>query len=138
MNSVFVDTNILVSGVFFDGPEAALLDSRRLHLVTGEVCEHELKEVAARKSTDFGVSEDGAREMVDGALVDVEILPEDEYVDRYDEAAAVVGGGKDAEVLAAVLAAGPDYFVTGDTDFHTEEVEEIVDVVETRELLEKL
>lgn len=138
MKLVFVDTNILVSGVFFDGPEASLLDSRRLHLVTGEVCEQELKEVAARKSKDFGVSEDGAREMVDGALVDVEILPEDEYVNRYDEAAAVVGEGNDAEVLAAVLAARPDYFVTGDTDFHTEWVEEMVDVVGTRELLEEL
>ncbi len=138
MNRVFVDTNILISGVFFDGPEATLLDSRRLRLVTAEVCRRELEEVAARKADAFGVSGDAAREMVEGALVDVETVAEEEYIDRYEEAAEVVGEGNDAEVLAAVLAVDPDHFVTGDMDFHTRDVEKKVDVVGTTELLEEL
>lgn len=138
MKTVFVDTNVLVSGVFFEGPEAELLDTRRLRLVTAEVCEGELKEVAVRKSDAFGVSEDGAREMVGGALVDIDVVPEEEYEDRYDEAVEIVGEGNDAEVLAAALAVEPDYFVTGDEDFHVDDVEERVNVVETREVLESL
>jgi predicted nucleic acid-binding protein len=138
MRTVFVDTNILVSGVFFDGPEAELLDTRRLRLVTAEVCEHELTEVAERKADKFGVSESGAGEMVEGALIDIDVLPEERYKDRYDEAAEFVGEGNDAEVLAAVLAVEPDSFVTGDRDFHVDEVTGLVEVVETRELLEDI
>ncbi len=136
--TVFVDTNILVSGVFFDGPEAKLLDSRRFRLITAEVCRRELETVATRKADAFGVSDEGGREMVGGALVDIDVVPEEEYEDRYDEAVKVVGEGNDAKVLAAVLAVEPDYFVTGDGDFHAEEVEKNVDVTETTELLESL
>ena len=138
MRTVFVDTNILVSGVFFDGPEAELLDARRLRLVTAEVCERELTEVAERKADTFGVSESGARDMVEGALIDIDVTPEGRYGDRYDEAADFVGEGNDAEVLAAVLAVKPDSFVTGDGDFHVDEVRDLVEVMETRELLESI
>jgi predicted nucleic acid-binding protein len=138
MKTVFVDTNILVSGIFFDCPEAKLLDTRRLRLITAEVCERELEEVAARKSNAFGVSDEGAREMVGGALVDIDVVPEGEYEDKYDEAVEVVGEGNDAEVLAAAFAVEPDYVVTGDEDFHVEEVKERVNVVGTREVLESL
>ncbi|MCX2818685.1 hypothetical protein EGH25_04885 [Haladaptatus sp. F3-133] len=50
-HTVFVDTNILVSGIFFDGPEAELLDTRGIRLVTAEVCKEELKDVSSRKWT---------------------------------------------------------------------------------------
>lgn len=136
--TVFVDTNILVSGIFFDGPEAELLDTRGVRLVTAEVCREELVEVAVRKADAFGVSEDGAREMLEGALMDIDVVPEGEYEDRYDEAAGVVGEGNDGEVFACVLSVGPDYFVTGDGDFHVEEVERTAKVVETTDMLGEL
>ena len=50
----------------------------------------------------------------------------------------MVGEGNDAEVLAAVLAVEPDYFVTGDGDFHAEEVSRRMEVVETTEALEEI
>ncbi|MFP4174659.1 MAG: putative toxin-antitoxin system toxin component, PIN family [Halobacteriales archaeon] len=135
MKTVFVDTNILISGIFFDGPEAELLDTRGIRLVTAEVCEYELEEVSVRKSDAFGVSEEGAREMLEGALVDIEVVPEEEYEGRYADAAEGVGEGNDAEVLACALTVEPDYFVTGDEDFHTEKVEALVNVAETTEVL---
>lgn len=138
MKTVFVDTNVLVSGVFFYGPEATLLDTRSLLLVTAEVCERELEEVAVRKSDAFGVSEDGAREMVGGAVVDIDVVPNEKYEEMYDDAVEVVGEGNDAEVLAAALMIEPDYFVTGDEDFQVDEVEGRVNVVETREVLGSL
>jgi predicted nucleic acid-binding protein len=138
MKTVFVDTNVLVSGVFFYGPEATLLDTRSLLLVTAEVCERELEEVAVRKSDAFGVSEDGAREMVGGAVVDIDVVPNEKYEEMYDDAVEVVGEGNDAEVLAAALMIEPDYFVTGDEDFHVDDVEGRVNVVETRKVLGSL
>jgi len=136
MKTVFVDTNVLVSGIFFDGPEAELLDTRGIRLITAEVCERELEEVSIRKADAFGVSEEGALEILEGALVDIDVVPEEKYEKRYDEAVELVGKGSDAEVLACALIVEPDYFVTGDKDFHTEEVREMVDVVETTDVLE--
>ena len=138
MKTVLVDTNILVSGVFFDGPEATLLDSRRPRLVTAEVCERELTQVAVRKSDAFGVSEEGAREMVGGALVDIDVVPAEKYGEMYDEAVEMVGEGNDGKVLACALTVEPDYFVTGDEDFHVEEVKGRVNVVRTQGVLEDL
>ncbi|MDZ7687210.1 MAG: PIN domain-containing protein [Halobacteriales archaeon] len=135
MKTVFVDANVLVSGIFFDGPEAKLLDMRRMRLITAEVCEDELAEVAVRKADAFGVSKEGAREMLEGALVDIDVVPEGKCDGRYGEAAEVVGEGNDAEVLACVLSVEPDYFVTGDEDFHVEGVREMVNVVETTDVL---
>ena len=136
MKTVFVDTNVLVSGIFFDGPEAELLDTRGIRLITAEVCERELEEGSIRKADAFGVSEEGALEILEGALVDIDVVPEEKYEKRYDEAVELVGKGSDAEVLACALIVEPDYFVTGDKDFHTEEVREMVDVVETTDVLE--
>ncbi|MDY6775646.1 MAG: PIN domain-containing protein [Halobacteria archaeon] len=137
-STAFVDTNVLISGIFFDGLEAELLDSRSIHLVTAEVCHDELEEVAVRKSGTFGISEQGAVEALDTALIDIDIIPEEEYEDRYGEAVDVLGEGNDAKVFASVLEAKPDYFVTGDKDFHTDTVAEKVNVVRTREVLEEI
>jgi len=137
-HTVFVDTNILVSGIFFDGPEAELLDTRGIRLVTAEVCKEELKDVSSRKSDVLGVTEEGAREMLNGALVDIDTVPEERYEGRYDEATEVVGEGNDAEVLACVLTVEPDYFVTGDGDFHNKEVRHAVDVKGTSDTLAEL
>jgi len=135
MKTVFVDANVLVSGIFFDRPEAELLDTRRMRLITAEVCERELEEVGVRKSDAFGVSEDGAREMLEGALVDIDVVPEGKYEERYGEAAEVVGERNDAEVLACVFSVEPDYFVTGDEEFHTKKARTLVNVAETTDVL---
>ena len=46
---VFVDTNILLSGVFFDGNESMILDLVELDLVTSEDVIDELKKVVRKK-----------------------------------------------------------------------------------------
>ncbi|MFB6283332.1 MAG: hypothetical protein ABEK59_05270 [Halobacteria archaeon] len=45
MMQVFVDTKILISGIFFEGPESQLLDSKKAALVTADICYRELQEV---------------------------------------------------------------------------------------------
>ena len=46
---VFVDTNVLVSGIFFDGNESRILDLVELDLVTSQDVVDELRKVVRRK-----------------------------------------------------------------------------------------
>ncbi len=75
---VFLDTNILISGIFFEGNESKVLDKEAQKLM------------------------------------------------RYK---------KDVPILASVLYANPDYFLTGDAHFHTEGIKKIVNVVTAKDFL---
>src|SRR4030042_2448667 len=46
---VFVDTNILLSGIFFDGNESKILDVVELNLVTSEDVVDELRRAVRKK-----------------------------------------------------------------------------------------
>lgn len=46
---VFVDTNILLSGIFFEGNESTILDLVELDLITSEDVIDELKKVIRKK-----------------------------------------------------------------------------------------
>ena len=46
---IFVDTNILLSGIFFEGNESRILDLVELDLVTSEDVVDELRKVVKKK-----------------------------------------------------------------------------------------
>ncbi|MFW5898602.1 MAG: putative toxin-antitoxin system toxin component, PIN family [Candidatus Saliniplasma sp.] len=139
MLKVFIDTNIIISGIFFSGLESKILDSRDLRLVTADICREETMEVVKRKFNDLGSkSLDKVLEEVEEALMDIEFIKEEEYRSEMDFAKKCVRGENDIKVLAAVIAVEPDHFITGDSDFHKEEVEEKVDLITSRELLDKI
>ncbi len=71
---VFLDTNILISGIFFEGNESKILDLVELDLITCEDVVEELEK--------------------------------------------------------------PDYFLTGDTHFHVDQIKRIVNVVTTKDFLD--
>ncbi|MFP4142129.1 MAG: putative toxin-antitoxin system toxin component, PIN family [Thermoplasmata archaeon] len=137
MITVFIDTNVIISGIFFSGLEANILDSRELRLVTADICREETLEVVERKFEDLSSrSLEKVLDEVEEALMDIEVV--EEYGDKMDIAERCVDGENDRKVLAAVLAYEPDHFVTGDGDFDDEDVKERVDIIESRELLEKI
>ncbi len=139
MITVFVDTNVIISGIFFSGQESKILDSRELKLVTADICREETLEVVERKFEELSSkSLENVIEEVEEALMDIEMIKEEEYREKMDIAERCVDGENDRKVLAAVLAYGPDYFITGDGHFQNEEVVEKVDMIASRDLLEKI
>ena len=46
---VFLDTNILISGIFFSGIESKLLSLSKIEFITSDTAVSELKEVVMRK-----------------------------------------------------------------------------------------
>jgi predicted nucleic acid-binding protein len=76
---------------------------------------------------------------IERSLIDfVSIVEEKEYLKKISEARKLIRKEKDSKILAAALAIKPDYFVTGDKDFHNFKVKQIVQVRHTREVLEDL
>ena len=136
---VFLDTNVLISGIFFPGNEALLLSLPNLELITSEVAVKELKEVASRKFSSFKVeSKRVALHEIERALGDLRIVEEKEGRKCLGEASRFVQGENDRKILAAVFYANPDYFITGDRHFHTAPIKSRINVKYAREFLREL
>ena len=135
---IFLDSNILISGIFYSGLENFLLKQDFI-FITSDVNYNEVLEVAKRKSKKFGdkiVSI--ALEKVRESFLDMEIIKEREWSSKLDEASKYIKGQNDRKILAAVLLSNPDYFITNDKDFHTSAIKKLIKAIKTRELLEEL
>jgi len=121
---VFVDTNVLISGIFFKGNESKLLSMSNIDLITSDVVVEELKEVVRRKLKSFKTENlKIALEEIDLALKDfTKIVKEEEYRRELKRTLKLISNKKDAKILAAALIVKADYLVTGDEDFFIPEV----------------
>lgn len=138
--TIFVDTNILLSGIFFRGNEAKLLSTLNVELITSDTVIQEIGKVAQIKFKPLKVeSRRIALQEIDNSLRDIsKIIKKSVYSRKIREAQRLVAGKEDAKILAAVLATEPDYFITGDKHFHTKKVKERVRVRHTRDILREL
>jgi putative PIN family toxin of toxin-antitoxin system len=128
---LFLDANILISGLLFEGPEhrvLALADERRFVAV---VTDHVLWEVRRLLVERFGLSASDAADAVGALCLDVAPDPDDGTV---AEAERLLRDPEDAPVLAAAWEAGADALVTGDKDLHAAQ-QDRVRVVRTAEAL---
>lgn len=136
---VFADTNVILSGTFFSGPEARLLSLPGPKLVTADICREEALEVCEEKFKEFGTpTKRIALERIERSFLDVDIVPEEEYSEKLNEAKRLVKGENGRKVLAAVLTTNPDFFVSGDKHFKAKRVAGKVPLASTREVLSEI
>ena len=137
---IFVDTNIIISGIFFSGNEAKLISLEEIDLYTSDVVIEELKDVAISKFRSLKMEDKRlALVEIERSLVDFElIITEKDYRKNILKAKELIRKEKDSRILAAVLTISPDYFVTGDKDFHNPKVKQLVKVRYTKEVLTAL
>lgn len=136
---VFLDTNILISGIFFEGNESEILDMVELDLITSEDVIDELKKITKKKLKYLGNRTlEIALLEVDRALFDIDILPREIYEGNILEAKKMITHKKDIPILAAALYANVDYLITGDSHFFTYKVKDVLKVRTTREFLEEI
>ncbi|MGO0123436.1 putative toxin-antitoxin system toxin component, PIN family [Desulfothermobacter acidiphilus] len=130
-----LDTNILISGMLFRGPERQLLEiiqRRKLSLVVNNYILEETNGVLARKFPRHAGIVDRLM-----ALLNLEQVPLP-HPSSVEKALKVLRDKKDAVILASAMEAKPDLFVSGDLDLHTPEVKSLVKTVTSREALEIL
>jgi len=136
---VFVDTNVLLSGIFFEGNESSILDMVELNLLTSEDVVNELRKVVRKKlkylkerTFEIALAE------IEKALSDIVIIPRTKYSHKLKEAEFLIKHKKDIPILAAVLYAKPDYFLTGDAHFFTDNIKGITNVITAVDFLAKI
>lgn len=136
---VFLDTNLLLSGIFFTGNESKVLDLVEIDLVTCEDAVNELYTVINEKLKYLkGRTFEIALSETERALSDIEIIPQAKYQQKLKIAENLIFHKKDIPILAAVLYAKPDYFLTGDSHFFTDKIKNIIRVMTARDFLEKI
>jgi len=137
--TVFLDTNILLSGIFFDGNESKILDVVELNLVTSEDVVDELRR-AVRKKLKYLTARtiEIALAETEKALSDIVIVPRAKYGHKLRVAETLMKYRKDIPILAAVLYIKPDYFLTGDMHFSTNQIKKIVNVINARDFLSRI
>ena len=133
---VFTDTNMLLSGVFFEGNESKFLDLIELDLVTSEDVVDELRRVVKKK---LKYLKDRTFEIAlaetENALSDIIVIPRAQYSHKLKDAETLITHKKDIPILAAVLYAKPDCFLTGDAHFLTDKIKNIVNVMTASDFL---
>jgi predicted nucleic acid-binding protein len=136
---VFVDTNVLLSGIFFEGNESSILDMVELNLITSQDVVNELRKVVRKKlkylkerTFEIALAE------IEKALSDIVIIPQTKYSHKLKEAEYLIKHKQDIPILAAVLYVKPDYFLTGDAHFFTDNTKRILNVITAKDFLAKI
>ncbi|MBS3920601.1 MAG: PIN domain-containing protein [Deltaproteobacteria bacterium] len=136
---VFVDTNVLLSGIFFEGNESTVLDMVELDLITSEDAVEELRRVIRKKlkylkerTFEIALAE------TEKALSDIAVIPRIKYNHKLKDAEFLIKHKKDIPILAAVLFVKPDYFLTGDAHFFNDHIKSIVNVVTAKDFFAKI
>lgn len=119
---VFIDTNVLVSAIAFDGKEREFLHLALDGKIRPVLSNYALSE--ARRVVEDKFPAHLPRLQWALALLEYELVTDlDPAVITWVE--GLVRDPGDVNVLAAILTAGPDYAVTGDKDLLTEEIRAI-------------
>lgn len=119
MDRVFVDTNVLLSGLIFKGNESRLLEMAmhgEIRLVVAEVVIAESRRVLQAKFPDYAHVLDEFLSLLDYELAPV---PDEKSV---AEAKGLLRDPFDAPILAAAIAVKPDLILSGDKDLLTPEI----------------
>jgi putative PIN family toxin of toxin-antitoxin system len=131
---VAVDTNVLISGIFWSGNPKILLNKarrREITSVTSEILLSELKEILTRDDKPFRLTESEADRIVSSirSVSDV-ILTKTKVNVCEDE--------DDNRVLECALDGNADYIVTGDIDLLNLREYKGIDIVKVGDFLKIL
>lgn len=130
---IMIDTNILVSGMLFKGNERQLLkyaQEKKFTLLVSDFSIAEARNVLIRK---FPGKEYILDEIIRLLPVKIVPVPSQEKIKRAQK---IIRDTKDAVILATAIESGLDAFVSGDKDFHTPEVKQVINVVNTADAVE--
>jgi putative PIN family toxin of toxin-antitoxin system len=112
----FVDANIIVSGLLFEGNEATLLELGRAGAITLVTNDHVLAEVrAVLRRAEFSLTDPEFTGLI-GYLHECLTLLRDPENDEIRSNFSLLGDKKDIPVALGATNSGSDYLVTGDEE----------------------
>ncbi|MCK4309898.1 MAG: putative toxin-antitoxin system toxin component, PIN family, partial [Methanomicrobia archaeon] len=132
---IFIDANILISGIVFEGNEREFLKksiSKEIQLVSSEDAINEVSKIIEMKFPEFL---DVYRELL--VILNIEIIPRKKYKDKI-KSYTVIRDKNDRYILASATEGKCEYIVTGDKDLLVLIESENIKIVNARGIMENL
>ena len=130
---IFLDANILVSGIIFKGKEHELLTKNKsTFFITSEDALDETRAAITEKFPD-------STELVDIflSILNLTIIKRKEYLKKLDDF-TTVRDRNDRHILAAAMIGKAEYIVTGDADLLSLKTYNNIPVLQARKMLSLL
>jgi len=132
---IFIDANVLISGIVFEGNEREFLKksiSREIQLISSEDVINEVTKIIEMK---FPECIDLYRELL--TILDIEIIPRKKYRDKI-KSYTVIRDKNDRHILVSAAEGKCDYIATGDKDLLVLTEYENIKIVNVRSIVEIL
>jgi uncharacterized protein len=136
-----LDTNIIISGLFWSGNESELLKLGIANKYKAVVCEFVLQETERIVAEKFPKMAEKVQTALDMLVDSSEIYPllqQDKVIEFKTKHGEIITDKNDLVILATAFEAGVDMIVTGDKHFYNLEVRKLVDVIDAGQALEKI
>lgn len=131
---ILIDTNVLLSGLIWNGNESHLLEmaiSGEVHLLIPSFVIGEARRVLANKFPKHAHLLDEVLRLLDHEVLD------HPSADGLASAQSLLRDPNDAEVLASIVELQPDYAVTGDKDLLTAKVRTVFPICTCADFLNR-
>jgi putative PIN family toxin of toxin-antitoxin system len=128
---IFLDANILVSGIVFHGNEHTLLTKRNRNItfITSEDVVEETKKVLMQK-----FPEDAKLIDIFLQLLNLTIIKRELYIHKIQDC-TTVRDKKDKHILVVSVAGKADYIVSGDVDLLSLKIHKNIPIIKAKEAL---
>lgn len=134
-----LDTNIIISGLFWSGKESKLLELAIAEKYEAVICEFVLKETERIIEEKFSEMQNKAEPLLKILIDSAErypLLEEKEIITFKQKRGDIINDKNDIVILATALKAEVDAILTGDNHFHNSEVKKIIEVIDANKALE--
>ena len=131
MIKIFLDTNIFISGFFFDGNERKIVEhrSKNIKYFTSEQVTDEIESVLLNK---FNVDNNTVKKYVAKIILEFVLIKPKYHLN------IIVRDEKDTNILKSALAGKCTYLVSGDKDLLTLKQVENTKIITSKQLIDEL
>lgn len=136
-----LDTNIIISGLFWSGNESRLLEMAIENKYEAVICEfvlRETKRITAEKFPSMAEKIHPTLNILVDSSERYPLLVEDKIIEFKTKHGEIITDKNDLVILTTALEAGVDAIVTGDQHFDNLEVRKLINVIDAGQALEKV
>ena len=136
-----LDTNIIISGLFWAGNESKLLKqaiSKKYEAVICEFVFQETKRIIKEKFSNMQNKAQPTLEILINSVTKYPLLSEKEIIEFKQKQGDIITDKSDLIILATAHKANVDAIITGDNHFLNSKVTKIIDIIDANQALKKL
>ncbi|MFW6282064.1 MAG: putative toxin-antitoxin system toxin component, PIN family [bacterium] len=134
-----LDTNIIISGLFWSGKESKLLKQAISQKYEAVICEFVLQETKRIIEEKFSKMKNKAHptlELLINSVTKYPLLSEKEVIDFKQKQGEIITDKSDLVILATAHKANVDAIITGDNHFLNPKITKLINIIDTKQALQ--